>query len=181
MDSTALARIMNDPCSYIYSSRLMLNPDDLTDHYRHYHINSLIIELFSLGMESFKLQENNLFWLNHWYSLPDIVFLIGCLALREHLFWRGRHNHLPVWCQKAMIYLSCAIQPVMPRKLHDHLTDDDITSEGICQIYGYLKELPDCLYNRLVLMFAPGVVSTDSDMKLSPDILNRVALYAKNH
>lgn len=178
-------RIMYDPVSYIHKQRFSLNERITLTRENRCVLNRLIIENFGLSCEDSPQWVRRRFWLENWFVIPEIIMLLGCLALREHLIWKGQLNKFPEWCQEGVRRLpfrdNLNVRSAEPRLV----TEEDVICEGYSRIREHINNFPLSLWQRVNLLFPADINHSETNhsetKKISADLLIMVSMHVKNY
>jgi type III secretion system OrgA/MxiK family protein len=162
--------VMFDPLAYIHPDRFSLPPGFDTPAQRSV-INRLLLTRYQLTSEAMPAALPALsarqgdgdaakLVLNHWFSLPQIVFLLGCQRLRPALSRRGAVLRLPAAAQAflALPLLMQAGRADEASEASKAMAPDRnaLMREGARQLHLTLGELPAALTRRMALLFTPA-------------------------
>jgi type III secretion system OrgA/MxiK family protein len=157
--------VMFDPLAYIHPDRFSLPPGFDTPAQR-MAINRLLLTRYQLTSEAMPAvlpaRQNDAakLVLNHWFVLPQIVFLLGCRRLRLALSRRGAVLRLPAAAQAflALPLLMQAGRADEASEASNAMAPDRnaLMREGARQLHLTLGELPAALSRRMALLFAPA-------------------------
>lgn len=176
-----MLRIIYDPLSYINKDRFSVNEKIPLTNVNKVVLNKMVFEIYSLRNTGVIYDRASKYWINNWFQIPEITFLIGCLSYKENLLWRGRIKRLPLIYYNAIKVFPYRVAPQVKKHNTEHLSDQDILYEGYSQIHGYLIELSEQLLKRINLMFPAPYEHSISNNKISPQILNSVFTYVKKN
>lgn len=180
MRGTHYLRIMYDPISYIHKKRLALNEQiTLTTENRRV-LNRLIIKNFDLSSDDSPQWGTNRYWLDNWYVIPEIIMLLGCLALREHLIWKGQINKFPEWCQEGVRRLPFRDEHSARSTDLRLVTEQNVIEEGFSRVKKHINQLPLSLRQRVNLLF-PADINISETKNISEELLLMVSIHVKNY
>ncbi|MFQ6283759.1 type III secretion apparatus protein OrgA/MxiK [Yersinia enterocolitica] len=175
-----LDKILYDPFSYIHPQRLRLNNDLISTPICRSIVNTLIFDIFQLTDADIKINVQDKFWIQNWYNLPQIAFLIGCHINREKLMWKGRILSIPI---EARGYLKIA-----PSIFHNDLsltleyfTHYDILNMGFSVLMKYIDRLPVSLRQRFPLLFPDCIDKIDTKFTVNPFLLRVISKYVETN
>lgn len=176
-----LIKIMYDPLSYIDKERLRLNENIVQTNEIKSICNKIILTTYNIEDMKIELNEITLFWINNWFEIVSISYLLGCLSYKENIFWRGGVFKIPTWCIQAIRFLPIKIENQVFKKNTEIVTHKDIVLEGYSQLKDFIEELPLSISKRINIMYPEYVINSATTKKISMTILNTVAIYVKKN
>ncbi|WP_155402908.1 hypothetical protein, partial [Methanosarcina mazei] len=172
-------KVLNDPVSYINHERFAWHEQlDITSTEMRHSLNNIIFEVFDLKYDSFHASESDIFWICNWDNIKYIVYIIGCLSLKEELLWRGAVCKLPCWVFNALRAIPFCFSDKGENT--GSLNTTEIVSQGFTRIKSHLMELTPCIQKRINLLFPDYVDECVSQYKIPFNILNVVSIYVKS-
>jgi len=174
--SEILNKILYDPLSYMSPQRLRLNQNFISTPLCRSVVNDLIIDFFHLDCSDTEINIHDIFWLHHWYYLPQVAYLIGCHMNKEGLMLRGRILQVPDWARKylknAGSYSQKLSLPLPEQSFHTC-----IITMGYSGLLEYKERLSPSLKQRFSLSFPDCVDSAEATFTVNPYILRVIIRY----
>ncbi|GGY23876.1 hypothetical protein [Paludibacterium paludis] len=144
-----LQRILFDPLAYIHPSRFDAErvPEEAGIRSA---VNDVLIEMYRLPCQvpGLSRQDWSEWFVDHWFALPHVVFLLGCHALRDALPLGGVWRKVPGFAR----HFAAIPLPAQPAGIRRTVREMDIWRQGALRLRPFCRLLPEALLQRLMIM-----------------------------